>query len=477
MKLLDHFASFLKDEVNLNQTRIDRLKGHVEAIQNFLRGSHYDTQILRFSPQGSWAHKTIIKPQSRKEFDADLVIFMNRHDEWSPKEYVNNLYHIFNSSDRYKEKVSRRTRCVVLDYAGDFHLDMVPCVVDDGFYDTTFEVCNRNKDIFEVTASEAYTSWLEGRNTWAGRNMLRHSIRVLKYLRDIKGTFSVKSILLTTLVGNCVYSSDVSHQAHLFSDLPTSLQTLIGRLDSCLQAHSEMPLVRNPVLPEETFTRHWNQAKYENFSECVHRYRGWIDDAYKETDRDESIRKWRRVFGDSFAKGEVAAKATLSESLLLNASQYTDVVTAIALKGPAFIEKILSPRLPHVEWVPWRVEDRLSVVVRATEYMERNGTHGIGPLESGRAIDKNRWIRFEVTQRNGFPLPPADFEIQWQVVNTDKEAVQADALRGDFYKSDQPGIRWESTFYRGAHWVEAFVISRRKGTCWGSSGRFFVVIQ
>jgi hypothetical protein len=194
MKLLEHFDTFLGDIVNLNQSRIDRLESHVKAIQDFLEGSDYGAYIVRFSPQGSWAHKTIIKPQAGQEFDADLVMFVKRRAEWSPKDYVNSLYNVFRNSDRYKEKASRATRCVVLDYAGDFHLDVVPCVIDR-YYGMTFNVCDRNENCFEPTAPEAYSAWLSERNSWTRNNMLRHSIRLLKYLRDIKKTFSVPKFL------------------------------------------------------------------------------------------------------------------------------------------------------------------------------------------------------------------------------------------------------------------------------------------
>jgi hypothetical protein len=477
MKLLEHFDTFLKDVVNLNQTRIDRLEGHVQAIQDFLRSSDYGAIILRFSPQGSWAHKTIIKPRTNREFDADLVMFVNRFEEWSPKDYVNNLYAIFRNSDRYKEKASRGTRCIALDYAGDFHLDVVPCIVDN-FYGKTFRVCNRNEDSFETTAPEAYSTWLSERNRWTGRNMLQHSIRLLKYLRDIKITFSVKSILLTTLIGNCVSSVDQSFQEHFFCDLPTSLKTLISRLDDYLQANSYMPVVRNPVLTSETFNRHWDQEKYENFRECIHRYREWIDDAYEENERSESIRKWRRVFGDEFAKGEVDTVATFSESSsLIKATGYRDIVNAVLVRGASFLDSFISPKLPHVEKLPWTIRQRFSVFVAATEYLERFDSQGVRTLQSGQIVEKDRWIRFEARNANGILYASPDFEVKWQIVNTDSEAAQANQLRGGFDKSSDPGVRWESTSYRGAHWVEAFVISRREGRCWGRSGRFFVVVR
>lgn len=364
----------------------------------------------------------------------------------------------------------------MLDYAGDFHLDVVPCVTTD-YYSQTFEVCNRNDNCFEDAAPEAYSAWFAQRNEWTENNMLIHSVRLLKYLRDIKGRFGVKSILLTTLVGNMVEVLDPYNPGLYYPDLPTSLKTLVDRLDDFLQENEEMPLVENPVLSTETFNRHWTQEKYENFRGCIHRYREWVDDAYGEEDETESIRKWRRLFGDAFAKGEVAASATFSEAALLWAVQARDVVAAVQCRGAAVLDRLISPKLPHVERLPWRFENRLNVAVRVTKVSGRRSNDNLRILRSGDVIDKNLWIRFEATQENGFPLPVNDFEVHWQVVNTDREAADAEALRGDFYRSDVPGVRWESTSYHGAHWVEAFVVSKRTRTCWGRSGRFFVVIQ
>ncbi|KAI9130017.1 SMODS domain-containing nucleotidyltransferase [Acaryochloris sp. CCMEE 5410] len=477
MKLSEHFDSFIDDIVNLNQTRIDRLEGHVNAIQDFLINSGYDAKIIRFSAQGSWAHGTIIKPLSGREFDADLVMFIDRFEAWSPRDYVNNLYYIFKSSDRYKDKISRGTRCVALDYAGDFHLDIVPCITDNNAV-ATFQVCNRTVDKFEPTAPEAYSSWLLERNTWTGNNMLQHSIRLLKYLRDIKTTFSVKSILLTTLVGNCVNQFDQSFQKQIFPDLPTSLKVLVGRLDDYLQVRSSMPIVTNPVLPSETFNRHWNQEKYENFRECIHRYREWIDDAYEEDDRAESIRKWRKIFGNEFAKREVNDIAAFSESTsLVRDTGCTDIVHAVLVRGANFLEKLISPSLPHVEKLSWPFQQRLTVAISATEYLDQYGNQRVRILQSGEVVEKDRWIRFEARNSNGILHASSDFVVKWQVVNTDNEAVQANQLRGGFEKSNKPGVRWESTSYHGAHWVEAFVISRRTRSCWGRSGRFFVVVK
>ena len=479
MKLTDQFDLFLEGTVNLNQTRIDTLKSCVESIKSFLSSSNYSANIKKFLAQGSWAHKTIIKPVKGKEFDADLVMFIQPFNGWAAKDYVNELWQIFKNSDRYKDKMLRGTRCVVVNYAEDFHLDIIPCIVDRQ-YSSTFEVCNRNEDRYELTASEAYTDWLSKRNFWTGNDMLRDVTKLLKYLRDIKKRFSVKSILLTTLLGNEVdYLDSFSQETH-FSDLPTSLRTLMGRLDDYLQDNPKMPEVQNPVLTNETFTRHWDDIKYANFRDCIHRYREWIDDAYDETDRNESIRKWRMVFGEQFAKSEVRELACFSESsLLLQETGYQDIVRAAMAMGAGFLNKLIPFSLPHVEKLPWKMKSQpILVIVSAREYPTRN-VYGqpYQSLSSGDVIDKFREVRYEAQFHNSYPASSTDFIVKWQVVNTDKEAIEWNQLRGDFYNSHEPGVRWESTKYKGAHWVQAFVILKRTNECWGKSDRFFVVIR
>jgi len=76
---------------------------------------------------------------------------------------------------------------------------------------------------------------------------------LIKYLRDIKTTFSIKSILLTTLLGSQVKTLYPESEKKQFSDLPTALKILFGRLDDYLQGRSTMPTVVNPVLTSETF--------------------------------------------------------------------------------------------------------------------------------------------------------------------------------------------------------------------------------
>jgi len=308
MKHKTKFRVFLNDTVNLNQTRIDTLKSRTATIKAFLKDSSYDPDILRFSTQGSWAHKTIIKPvKMTNEFDADMVVYVDEVEGWDAKDYINELYDTFRDNGVYKPIVGRKSRCVTLDYSGDFHLDIVPITVRKHmFSEDTYRVCNRNTNLFELTDGDGFKDWWKNKDKTLSTHRLIKVGRLIKYLRDTKTTFSCKSILLTTLIGNMIYEEEdifsLSASDEGFEDVPTTLKTVMGRLDEYLQREHSMPDIRNPVLSDESFTRNWTEDQYQNFRKEINKYRGWVDDAYDEPNRHESIRKWRKLFGDGFAQ-------------------------------------------------------------------------------------------------------------------------------------------------------------------------------
>ena len=482
MKHVKLFDEFMRDTVNLNKSRIDTLTDRVDAIKKFLRKSDYTPKILEFSEQGSWAHKTIIKPPGNKGFDADLVMFIDEVEDWEPKDYVNNLQKIFESSGIYVDKVQeKQTRCVKVDYAGDFHLDVVPCIkreIDDGMDITyTYHVLDRSKNKEEPTAPKEYTSWFSEKNRITGTNMLRKVTRLHKYQRDIKQTFSVKSILLTTLLGERIGLLDKRLPGEGFVDLPTSLKTLTNRLDDWLQERSDMPTVKNPALDfdDEDFNRHWDQKKYSNFRDTFHKYREWIDDAYEEKNHAESLRKWRKVFGGEFAKEAVKEDATSVGKAFSFMENATDLDLVAAVKRKA-LNLARFPVLSYAEKPPWRMaggSKKITVTVKCSMHKCIKGIE-IGNLLSETPINKGVALKFRAFQ--GVGLLPPGHRVMWQVINSGQAARSFNALRGGFEDSEQHGIRWEDTSYTGIHWVKAFVINNRD-QCVGKSDRFFVVIE
>ncbi len=312
MKHERDFKDFLSKRVDLNQDRLDTLKGRIETITKLLKENL--SGYRKFSEQGSYAHKTIIKPvKDNDEFDADLLIFIQDSD-FNPNDfktdYVRKIYEIFKNNGNYEDKINKKTRCVTINYAGDFHLDIVPCVE----HNEVHYITNRNDSKYEPTDGDGYKQWLAQKNEIVGNNNFRKVTRLLKFLRDHKDNFSVKSILLTTLLGNMVQTDDKDSES--FSDLPTTLKTLSNRLNNFLQNRPSMPIIKNPVMSSEDFNRHWDEVKYKNFREKFNSYNGKINQAFEEEDYNSSVKKWRELFGDHFGR-LIDSSSSRKESAIL----------------------------------------------------------------------------------------------------------------------------------------------------------------
>lgn len=484
MKLVDHFRDFLADTVNINDTRLELLESSVEAIKNFIRASEWEPSLKYFTEQGSWAHRTIIKPVEGKAFDADLLVMIDHVDGWDARKYLTTLRAVFAASGIYGDKVTRYSHCVTIEYAGERRIDVAPCVVGRAWAGSE-EVCNHTTNEFECSAPDSYTTWIRERNAWTGGNALRKITRLLKFLRDIKTTFTCPSFLFTTLLGDRITASDDSNTTD-FADVPTALRTIIGRLDDWLQVCPTRPVILNPVLPSEVLSDLWTDDQYVNFRDKIHQYREWIDDAYEEKDHDESIGKWRRVFGDDFAKSVVidkaarvteAARIVLGSARGLMSTASEDLVAFFSRLGRAALPPGFDA-LPHKVRPRWKRAKHGTIPVQVAASLhgakhgalERNLKSGDGPLPKG------RWLRFVVRTRDGFGFGD-EHDIRWRITNTDREAHEAGCLRGGFEKANDGHDHWESLAYRGVHMAEAFVLRRKDEVLIAQSEPFYVVVE
>ena len=288
-------AQFLRDEVNLNQDRSDRLETAVGAVGVYLRDHLPGYQ--KMERQGSFALGTLIKPvDDNDEYDADIQIVMNPNSGWEPKDYIKEVYRTLASNKTYTDKLRLKTTCVTVDYAGDFHLDVVPCVTIGGRH----YVCNRLENKFEETDGNGYRDWFNEKNRITGGN-LKRVVRLLKHLRDHKNSFTAKSILLTTLAGNAIRPDDEGTAA--VSTVANTLETVVSRMNDYLQKHPNMPEIKNPVLPTENFNRHWDQRRYANFRNRIQAYARTGRQAKDQLAAEKAIERWQELFGDNLGSG------------------------------------------------------------------------------------------------------------------------------------------------------------------------------
>ena len=312
------FQDFLRNQVNLNQRRLDRLNTSVRAVNSYLKDHLAGYQ--KMERQGSYALGTLIKPiDDNDEYDADIQIVINLNPEWQAKDYISEVRRTLKENQNYTDKLRLKTRCVTIDYAGDFHLDVVPRVTIGGRH----YVCNRSDNGFEETDGTGYRDWFNEQNRITGGN-LKRVVRLLKYLRDHKSNYTAKSILLTTLAGKTIKPWDDG--AEELSTVADTLVTVLTRMDDYLQQHPYMPEIRNPVLATETFNRHWDQTKYANFRTRVNSHARTAKRAREEASNEEAIKIWQELFGEDFGTGSSGSDGRGSQSASAPKSKATSFV-------------------------------------------------------------------------------------------------------------------------------------------------------
>jgi len=313
------FTTFLDNVVNINQTRLDELKVNVDAVFEALESAeNLAGRLIRYIPQGSWPHKTIIKPVEDNEFDADFLVEFAPHDDWdlNPVRYLEELERALLDHGTYTDMVDSIThsRCVRLIYATLHHLDIVAYRILD---DDRKVIVNRDTGNWEDTDPEGFTTWIREKEKISERNF-RKVIRLLKYLRDYHEVFEeTTSIILTALAGQQVTAAQKAANPGYYANVPTALLNIVRDLDAYLDATPTIPTIEdpsgatNPDSSPVTFDHRWDQSTYDTFRSAMHQLAADIETAYDEPDSDRSVELWQDIFGDGFKGPEPTKKSNM----------------------------------------------------------------------------------------------------------------------------------------------------------------------
>ncbi|WP_276967314.1 cyclic GMP-AMP synthase DncV-like nucleotidyltransferase [Chryseobacterium sp.] len=434
MKLINYFKNFLDNQVNLNSSRIKTLDERTEAITQFLKNSDLlEENFIDVIPQGSYAHKTIIKPvRTTDEYDADILLQLEEFTDWEAQDYVENLYTLFRGSNVYRDKVSRKTRCVTITYANDFHMDIVPFMERHG----QKYITNRHENIFELTDPEKFTDWLDERSRITKHHFVK-VVRLIKYIRDYKRTFSVKSIILNTLLGEQINDAALLENENCYDDVPTALYNIMKKLKNYVESNYYIPTIADPSETGENFGDRWDQDGWLVFRDKMIYYSDKITDAYEDQDLNSSLEKWQSIFGEEFKK-------TISENSKLK--QLSD--------GSVLSFNDTEERLEDHN-IQRKINPRYKVTLKG-RVTPKNGFRTYNLSERGNKVDKGRSVAFSVTCN-----VPQPYTIYWKVLNRGDEALRNDCIRGQIkmgYSSHT-----EPTSFRGNHYVECYIV--KEGIC------------
>jgi hypothetical protein len=301
------------DELHLSQTRHDLAANRYKTIGQLLRapGSPFAGQDPEVYPQGSMRLGTTVRPLDGP-FDLDFVCQLSLpYFSVDPMALLNQLFTFFKANERYKDMVERKNRCVRLNYADDFYMDILPACRDTAAGLTCIRVPDRAMKGWKGSNPIGYVDWFQQRSRYrmykfaAARDMqplpdleateekevLQLVVQLLKRWRDLfysRSEFPPISVVLTTLAAD-LYGGESSTSEALLN----VLNGIVRPLDEA-DAEGRRLVIPNPVHPDEDFSERWDD----------------LDDAYAEFDRGihHFADCWRDIYSN-----ESNPKAALAE--------------------------------------------------------------------------------------------------------------------------------------------------------------------
>lgn len=471
----------------------------------------------RVYPQGSFRLGTVVRPVahgSEADYDVDLVCRLDgAHSGLEPRELKHLIGNRLKDNANYQRMLDKEgRRCWTLNYAESdgigFHLDALPSVpsvtgavqglvqigVDIAFAQHAIEVTERrgeNAYVWLLGGSnpEGYAQWFDLINTAARvrvtrlqkqqlfeanraiyasvqnvpdalvRSPLQRAVQLLKQHRDVR--FSGHeledekpiSMIITTLAAR-------GYQGEL--DVATSLAAVLGRMDDfatsgIIEYRQGRWYIPNPVNPAENFADRWNESGSRR-ADAFFQWVAWARQDLALAEEQPSEDRTKTALAESFGGFSAGGRRLQASGTPVRVS--ADNVPALASSS-------------HCRAPLWPVRTQYRVSVSGSVRRQVHSAKELWRLTE-RALPKEFAIRFEASTN---AVPP--YEVKWQVVNTGGEAAAGGAsqLRGGFDDGEgQFGrVRWESTRYRGTHWIEAFVL--KDSVCVARSGRRYVRIR
>jgi hypothetical protein len=305
------------DIIKLDSARIARVTAAIQRLQEFCKKD--DELKLAMAGdiflQGSVASQTVIRPLAGEEFDVDAVypFHLNAfpHDT-APRVILEWFLSRLKQSDFYKKNLIPRDRCARIDYAGDFHVDVIPATgtLD---YHRPYAVPARDRRSSITNDPVGYTSWIEEIDRRAsginadGVGRFVRCCRMMKRWRDtnFSTTNAPSSIVLVTMLGK----HDPSKKGYnpplsdpLYPEYPTDLAYLYDMLrltHSCIDAARRSAFM-HPTLPKEDLARGWDERYLKPFmtllQACIDNLRLGI----YSRDEKASLKHYKDAFGDTF---------------------------------------------------------------------------------------------------------------------------------------------------------------------------------
>ncbi len=275
----------------LTATQFRNAEEKYRAVGDWLAAD--DSSLALFAPevypQGSMLLGTTVRPYGQNEYDLDLVCQLHWCAQQPPLTIYDWVHSRMAANETYREMLEKLKRCLRLNYAGSFHLDILPACPNDQIGNGSIIVPDRKLECWKHSNPKGFAAWFFAqcrvRDQLAERMLkgsveplpsavpsqykfpLQRIVQLMKRHRDIffsGGRDISRSVILTTLAGG-FYQGQRS--------LSLALEGVLDGIHFTLEANPAVPRIENPTHPDENFADTWDQAKYEQFKSYIRNFR------------------------------------------------------------------------------------------------------------------------------------------------------------------------------------------------------------
>jgi len=284
---LDFLLFDVSDTLQLSPTQHQKAEDRYHSIAKVIGAANSPFRFWgsNIYSQGSMRLRTTVKPLENPH-DLDLVCeFDVSSIDVNPMLLLDDMFALFNDHGVYGGMVTKKNRCVRIEYKDEFWLDILPACRDDHNGGTCIQVPDRDFRHWKPSNPIAYADWFKNASrriivkfsdsrrelviaeatveplpalqATEEKTILQLVVQLLKRWREIhyaNSDYPPISIVLTTLAAD-LYTG----QQSISTALLEVLDGMVARLDAA-HAQGKRLAVPNPVHREEDFSERWDSC-------------------------------------------------------------------------------------------------------------------------------------------------------------------------------------------------------------------------
>jgi hypothetical protein len=332
------------EELQISPTAYDQAVARYTAVCNWLEADGSVVAIFNptIYPQGSMKIGTTVKPFGRDEYDLDFVCEFRFavNSLQSPFHLLKLLESRLREHEVYRSILEMKNRCLRLNYANEFHLDILPACPDFSVGDSCLFVPDRKTLTWKHSNPKGYAAWFESRceiglkllmesrrlmekaepippqEAAEEKAVLKRVVQLLKRWRDVRFQREPKlapiSMVLTTLAAQA-YGGEHT--------VPAAMTSVISSLVYLVDHSNPRAYVLNPANPKEDLSERWDDAaQYRAFADGVRELHKRWNEALAATGIQNVSNQLEQLFGEpvkSAIKKQARTLQDLREKSLL----------------------------------------------------------------------------------------------------------------------------------------------------------------